>query len=348
MDPLGLKKLTKKFITPSNVLQKELNSDQSSSNQLSEQQQQTSSKSNWSNNQESDQIQQMPINPQSDQQVPGKSKNTEIIKYPAHPASQQILAESIHMTHPESSQPSHYFANNSKSTVHSEQSGSNFQANPQITETNRGGQIAGKSQPVALELVYGRKSPPIVIETPENVHVSENIPITETQPVKGISSVCQILASQISAGQTSTAFTSQTSASQTSASQTSASRTSASQTGIICDQCGAKFGKVNKLREHKIKHDGKACQYCAKIYHSYSSLRFHMDSKHSAKTFECLRCGDSFSGLVVLRRHEKTSACQNQQNREKNSFCEICGRGYKTKKAMRAHLKKHEVDSDND
>jgi len=329
MDPLGLKRLTKKFVSPSNFLQQGLISDMSSQDQVSEKQQQTLNKSNNSKQ---------------------RSDNT---------SDQQILEESLLMTHSASSQS----VTNIFKPPNSENSGS--QITKRNLPNNHGVQLARKSPPQVLDLVYGRKS------TPKDIHVSARIQSTEaTETEAGISSVCQILAGQISAARTFTASTSQPSASQPSASQPSASQPSASQlsasqpsaaatsessavlasqtSDIICDQCGAKFGKPNKLKEHKIKHDGRACQYCAKIYHSYSSLRFHMDSKHSSKTFECLKCGDSFSGLTVLRRHEKTSACENQQNREKNSFCEICGKGYKTKKSMKAHLKKHEVDSDSD
>ena len=89
----------------------------------------------------------------------------------------------------------------------------------------------------------------------------------------------------------------------------------------------------------------KACQYCGETYHCYSSLKFHIDSKHSLKSFECPTCGEKFSGMAVLRRHKKTNACKTQQKREKNIFCGLCGKGYKTKKSLNKHFKKHLVEN---
>ena len=111
-----------------------------------------------------------------------------------------------------------------------------------------------------------------------------------------------------------------------------------------CDVCWAEFFKVGRLNENVISHAGKACQYCGKMYSCYSSLKFHVDSKHSLKSFECPSCGENFSGMGVLRRHKKTNACQTQQNREKNIYCGLCGKGYKTKKSLNKHFKKHLVE----
>ena len=117
----------------------------------------------------------------------------------------------------------------------------------------------------------------------------------------------------------------------------------------VCDLCGAKFFKPNKLNEHKLGHDGVSCKYCGQVFHAYSSLRFHMDSKHSSKTFTCETCGMELSGKEPLRKHKKSNGCKKEVAREKNFFCPVCGQGYKTKKSLMKHQKKHpESDSESD
>ena len=49
-----------------------------------------------------------------------------------------------------------------------------------------------------------------------------------------------------------------------------------------------------------------------------------------------------------LRRHKKTDACENQQNREKNTYCDICGKGYKARRHLSKHLEKHTVEKNPD
>eukprot|EP00092_Neocalanus_flemingeri_P049234 GFUD01056497.1.p1 GENE.GFUD01056497.1~~GFUD01056497.1.p1 ORF type:complete len:200 (+),score=47.76 GFUD01056497.1:92-601(+) len=121
--------------------------------------------------------------------------------------------------------------------------------------------------------------------------------------------------------------------------------------GVVftCDKCGKHFKKENKLREHKISHDGKACQYCGKILHSYAAIRFHLESKHSGKTFTCDKCGMVLSGSQVLWFHKKSNVCDNELAREKNIVCDMCGKGYKNRKSLNVHIKKkHPQESDSD
>ena len=44
------------------------------------------------------------------------------------------------------------------------------------------------------------------------------------------------------------------------------------------------------------------------------------------------------------RRHKKTNACENKQNRERNIYFDICVKGYKARKQLSKHLKKHTVE----
>jgi len=110
---------------------------------------------------------------------------------------------------------------------------------------------------------------------------------------------------------------------------------------FVCQSCGASFQKVNKLKEHQLSHEGITCKYCGKLYHAYSSLRDHMESKHSGKLFKCDACGGDFGGPLSLKQHKMGTTCAKQMARQKNFFCDSCGKGYKSKKGLKFHMKKH-------
>lgn len=113
-----------------------------------------------------------------------------------------------------------------------------------------------------------------------------------------------------------------------------------------CDTCERMCMSQRELSQHQTtRHPPSesltySCAICGKGFRMASLLKAHM-SKHvpnSDRGFNCPQCGKACATQSCLDLHVRTI-----HTKEMRHFCEMCGKGYCSEAAFRAHLKTHEV-----
>ncbi|XP_062561045.1 zinc finger protein 558-like [Armigeres subalbatus] len=115
---------------------------------------------------------------------------------------------------------------------------------------------------------------------------------------------------------------------------------------IMCDivGCGRSFATLAGMTAHKnVKHLGKpvvtkehVCEYCGKVFRSYSMLKLHRDKHHEGiRKHTCTVCGKSHDSRHKLKfhmlRHEGI----------KQYTCHICGAKKTTPTELKIHVNRH-------
>ena len=114
-----------------------------------------------------------------------------------------------------------------------------------------------------------------------------------------------------------------------------------------CDKCDQAFLLQSLLTNHintkhlqdkwKIEH---FCDICGKVlYGGKNRLKQHMVVHQKEKDYKCHECGVEFRQPQSLHRH-----LQHQHNpsyKIKLHVCETCGKGYKTRSALKEHVQTH-------
>ncbi|XP_030032931.1 oocyte zinc finger protein XlCOF6-like [Manduca sexta] len=138
----------------------------------------------------------------------------------------------------------------------------------------------------------------------------------------------------------------------------------------ICDQCGAGFVTMHRLKIHYTtvhKEGSYPCKICKKIYSSYNKYKIHYDVVHKlVKKNKCPKCPESFVDYFTRQRHlvekhgvtpilYKCKVCDRAFSRrftlsghmkrchleEKDIQCPQCAYMCYTKSELRAHMLKH-------
>ncbi|XP_021707646.1 gastrula zinc finger protein XlCGF57.1 [Aedes aegypti] len=115
---------------------------------------------------------------------------------------------------------------------------------------------------------------------------------------------------------------------------------------ILCDfpDCGRSFATLAGMVSHKnVKHLGKVvpkqehvCEYCGKVFGSFSMLKLHRDKHHEGiRKHTCSVCGKSHDSRHKLKfhmlRHEGI----------KQYTCHICGAKKTTPTELKIHVNRH-------
>lgn len=104
-----------------------------------------------------------------------------------------------------------------------------------------------------------------------------------------------------------------------------------------CLRCNRVFARVKALHKHELTHiQGivHVCDICGKRFHDRSQFSRHL-ALHNGAQHQCQTCQKVFSSDVILRDHMKT------HSNERPLTCNICGKDFKWRNALRVHLKKH-------
>uniref|UniRef100_A0A1Q3F8D8 Putative c2h2-type zn-finger protein n=1 Tax=Culex tarsalis TaxID=7177 RepID=A0A1Q3F8D8_CULTA len=119
----------------------------------------------------------------------------------------------------------------------------------------------------------------------------------------------------------------------------------------FCEFCGKSFAVEEYLKRHKDFCTGFIpvmigpqsvektvdpailnCLVCGKRAESVEALKAHM-VQHEKGRYNCSICNRGFGSKAILRRHEVS------HSDERNHACDICGKGFKTKRAKAKHTK---------
>jgi len=111
-----------------------------------------------------------------------------------------------------------------------------------------------------------------------------------------------------------------------------------------CPVCGKGFDSTQKINDHlRVNHsqeqlvDSLQCEICGMQFVSSVRLLSHRRRDHeNDKGFECGQCGKYLCTRGKLNVHVKT-----RHNGENLHECYFCSKGFRSKKAYFAHLRKH-------
>ena len=113
-----------------------------------------------------------------------------------------------------------------------------------------------------------------------------------------------------------------------------------------CDDCGKRFTLPNALKNHIINHHTtfpKRCDECSHYCASKEEFKEHMANTHGdgvqEKTNPCETCGKMFKSKYSLKAHIKL------MHRESEEFpCDQCGKVFRAKASLEYHTKVHNGD----
>ncbi|XP_075987730.1 uncharacterized protein LOC142984186 isoform X2 [Anticarsia gemmatalis] len=107
---------------------------------------------------------------------------------------------------------------------------------------------------------------------------------------------------------------------------------------VICEECGEKFKSNCHLIKHMKVHSNTRfpCKQCPKVFASKIQLDEHAERLHYPKKLQCPKCSKMFSTERLLKYHDKQHHI--------TAICNLCFVQLPSKKALRAHLDKHDVN----
>lgn len=105
----------------------------------------------------------------------------------------------------------------------------------------------------------------------------------------------------------------------------------------ICEECGEQFNSSLLLIKHMKKHTKfrNPCKKCPKIFSTSLQLEEHEERIHCPKHLQCTKCTKRFSTEKMLKVHIRMYHI--------TATCKQCHIQFPSKKALRAHMDKHEV-----
>lgn len=108
----------------------------------------------------------------------------------------------------------------------------------------------------------------------------------------------------------------------------------------ICEQCGAGFVTINRLKIHNqaVHKDGNyPCNICKKVYSTYNKYKIHIDVVHNLqKKNKCPKCPERFIDYFTRRKHLV----------EKHGYtpilyrCRVCDRSFNRRFSLSGHMKR--------
>ncbi|EAT46516.1 AAEL002290-PA [Aedes aegypti] len=111
-------------------------------------------------------------------------------------------------------------------------------------------------------------------------------------------------------------------------------------TGTECRTCHAKFQNSEELLEHRQELHANdpmlECDVCKARYPTPAALRTHQRYHDKVILYNCPNCPEAFNSQLLLDRHLKVD-----HKDKKNHICDLCGKGYPTKRQIAAHLIRH-------
>ena len=116
--------------------------------------------------------------------------------------------------------------------------------------------------------------------------------------------------------------------------------------GLGCNDCGKRFTLPNALKNHIINHHTtfpKKCNECGHFCASKEEFKEHMANTHGdgvqEKTNPCETCGKMFKSKYSLKAHVKL------MHSESEEFpCDQCGKVFRAKASLEYHTKVHNGD----
>lgn len=111
--------------------------------------------------------------------------------------------------------------------------------------------------------------------------------------------------------------------------------------GVSCQTCHKWFSDMEEMLAHRAEvHpmlNPMECEVCKSVFGSAAALRAHMRG-HAPKTrtFDCPNCEESFNFALMLQNHLK-----DDHPDILNHVCDLCGRGYPSRKQFVAHVNRH-------
>ncbi|KAJ8708178.1 hypothetical protein PYW08_010544 [Mythimna loreyi] len=108
---------------------------------------------------------------------------------------------------------------------------------------------------------------------------------------------------------------------------------------VICEECGERFSSNCHLVKHMKVHSNSKhpCMQCPKVFASQLQLDEHSERVHYPKKIKCPKCPKMFSTNKMLTLHDKLHHVA--------AICKLCFVQFPSKKDLRAHLNKHEVNT---
>ncbi|CAL9703195.1 unnamed protein product [Knipowitschia caucasica] len=108
---------------------------------------------------------------------------------------------------------------------------------------------------------------------------------------------------------------------------------------FVCSECGHAFTQKNNLNMHMLVHSGERpfqCHLCGKTFRTQGVLEKHNRTHTGERPFSCEFCQQRFTEKGAMIRHVES---KHQEGRPHS--CNICGRTFKAREQLRAHLNRH-------
>lgn len=108
----------------------------------------------------------------------------------------------------------------------------------------------------------------------------------------------------------------------------------------LCNECGKCFFTQQQLRIHLPTHSAEkpwACEFCDKSFKQKSTLKFHIENKHTQTDvrYSCDQCAKMFLSKSSMRKHRTV------HNRIEELKCPICGKYQPDNHTFKMHTKAH-------
>ncbi|XP_026764904.1 gastrula zinc finger protein XlCGF26.1-like [Galleria mellonella] len=107
----------------------------------------------------------------------------------------------------------------------------------------------------------------------------------------------------------------------------------------ICEECGDKFTSNCLLLKHNMKvhhKNNNFCLQCSKVFATPLQVEKHAERVHYPKKIKCSKCSKMFSTERMLKHHDKLHHIA--------AICKLCFVQFPSKKDLRAHIYKHDVN----
>ncbi|XP_013103094.2 putative zinc finger protein 66 [Stomoxys calcitrans] len=112
---------------------------------------------------------------------------------------------------------------------------------------------------------------------------------------------------------------------------------------ITC--CQLKLYYRYEIEKHILYHTAPGafkCEVCFNVFTTRYSLMVHIQANHAGHRFKCPNCPKSFAYFESLAYHKQKQNCKTAKTttpENKPHVCNICGRSYKSKTNLNAHIR---------
>lgn len=110
--------------------------------------------------------------------------------------------------------------------------------------------------------------------------------------------------------------------------------------GIECRTCYLRFPNSDELLQHRrATHpddNSMQCNICNASFATPAALRNHQRGHQRVTLYNCPNCTETFNSQLLLDTHLKSV-----HSDAKNHVCDLCGKGFPTRKQLASHLMRH-------